>query len=211
MKILVLTQYFWPENFQINDLTVSLAQKGHEVTGVPVINMVQNIFPFLGKNLEGVSFSEKLRLGVQHFESRKALKHAKRIIVTSNFVKDFLVKKLGYTRGKDTSGTFWEGSSGSRKFFTTWIAYRNALRFAIKNKSFIGILRMFLSLLNQGCNVFWTKPVDPNFKRLRRYNFIINFSFIVASCCWNLFYLAKTIRSRIYTNKLVQKVLVGAH
>lgn len=38
MKILILTQYFWPENFQINDLTVSLIQKGHEVnvvTGIP--------------------------------------------------------------------------------------------------------------------------------------------------------------------------------
>ena len=38
MKILVVTQYFWPENFRINDLTVGLVQKGHEVTvvtGVP--------------------------------------------------------------------------------------------------------------------------------------------------------------------------------
>lgn len=71
-----------------------------EFSGVPVLNMVQNIFPFLGKDLEGVSFSEKLRLGVQHFESRKALKHAKRIIVTSNFIKDFLVEKLGIPAGK---------------------------------------------------------------------------------------------------------------
>lgn len=38
MKILLLTQYFWPENFRINDLTVGLAEKGHEVvvvTGIP--------------------------------------------------------------------------------------------------------------------------------------------------------------------------------
>jgi len=38
MKILVLTQYFWPENFRINDLIAGLAQKGHEitvVTGIP--------------------------------------------------------------------------------------------------------------------------------------------------------------------------------
>ena len=38
MKILLISQYFWPENFRINDLTVGLAQKGHEVTvvtGIP--------------------------------------------------------------------------------------------------------------------------------------------------------------------------------
>jgi len=38
MKILVVTQYFWPENFRINDLSLGLKKKGHEVqilTGVP--------------------------------------------------------------------------------------------------------------------------------------------------------------------------------
>ncbi|MFH1903620.1 MAG: glycosyltransferase family 4 protein [Candidatus Omnitrophota bacterium] len=38
MKILVLTQYFWPEGFRINDLTAGLVDKGHEVTvltGIP--------------------------------------------------------------------------------------------------------------------------------------------------------------------------------
>ena len=38
MKILVVTQYFWPENFRINDLVSGLRERGHEVrvlTGVP--------------------------------------------------------------------------------------------------------------------------------------------------------------------------------
>lgn len=38
MRILVLTQYFWPENFQINDVTAGLVEKGHNVTvltGIP--------------------------------------------------------------------------------------------------------------------------------------------------------------------------------
>ncbi|MCG2711227.1 MAG: glycosyltransferase family 4 protein [Candidatus Omnitrophica bacterium] len=38
MKILVVTQYFWPENFRINDLTAGLVEKGHAVTvltGIP--------------------------------------------------------------------------------------------------------------------------------------------------------------------------------
>jgi glycosyltransferase involved in cell wall biosynthesis len=32
MKILIVTQYFWPENFRINDLVSELALRGHEVT-----------------------------------------------------------------------------------------------------------------------------------------------------------------------------------
>jgi glycosyltransferase involved in cell wall biosynthesis len=32
VRILVLSQYFWPENFRINDLAVELARRGHRVT-----------------------------------------------------------------------------------------------------------------------------------------------------------------------------------
>jgi colanic acid biosynthesis glycosyl transferase WcaI len=32
MRILIVTQYFWPENFRINDLAQGLRNRGHEVT-----------------------------------------------------------------------------------------------------------------------------------------------------------------------------------
>ena len=32
MRLLVITHYFWPENFRINDLTTELARRGHQVT-----------------------------------------------------------------------------------------------------------------------------------------------------------------------------------
>ncbi len=32
MKILVVSQYFWPENFKVNDLVQELVSRGHEVT-----------------------------------------------------------------------------------------------------------------------------------------------------------------------------------
>ena len=38
MRLLVITQYFWPENFRINDLVTEFTRKGHEVTvltGIP--------------------------------------------------------------------------------------------------------------------------------------------------------------------------------
>lgn len=38
MKVLIVSQYFWPENFRINDLAAGLVERGHEVsvlTGEP--------------------------------------------------------------------------------------------------------------------------------------------------------------------------------
>ena len=38
MQILIVTQYFWPENFRINDLANELVNRGHSVTvltGIP--------------------------------------------------------------------------------------------------------------------------------------------------------------------------------
>lgn len=38
MRVLIVTQYFWPENFRINDLVRGLTQRGHEIvvlTGMP--------------------------------------------------------------------------------------------------------------------------------------------------------------------------------
>ena len=38
MRLLIVTQYFWPENFRINDLVTGLVERGHEIvvlTGYP--------------------------------------------------------------------------------------------------------------------------------------------------------------------------------
>lgn len=54
MKILVVTQYFWPEEFRINDICEGLVEKGHEVevlTGLPN-------YPY-GKLFEGYSFKSR--------------------------------------------------------------------------------------------------------------------------------------------------------
>jgi len=56
MKILVVTQYFWPEYFRINDLILGLKERGHEVkvlTGVP--NYPGGRF-FTGYNFSGPLF-----------------------------------------------------------------------------------------------------------------------------------------------------------
>ncbi|MGL5354472.1 MAG: glycosyltransferase family 4 protein, partial [Clostridium sp.] len=54
MKILVVTQYFWPEDFRINDICEGLIEKGHEVevlTGIPN-------YPY-GKFYEGYSIFKR--------------------------------------------------------------------------------------------------------------------------------------------------------
>jgi glycosyltransferase involved in cell wall biosynthesis len=50
MKVLIVSQYFWPENFRINDLATGLIERGHEVsviTGQP--NYPHGVF-FKGYN-----------------------------------------------------------------------------------------------------------------------------------------------------------------
>ncbi len=54
MKILVISQYFWPENFRVNDLCLELQNRGHEVS---VLTGKPN-YP-LGKFMTGYSFFNK--------------------------------------------------------------------------------------------------------------------------------------------------------
>ncbi len=57
MRILIVTQYFWPENFRINDLALALTERGHEVvilTGKPNYpeGKFYNTYSFLSKKVE---------------------------------------------------------------------------------------------------------------------------------------------------------------
>ena len=60
MKILITTQYFYPENFRINDFAFKMAKRGHEVsviTGIPNYpgGKVFGVYKLLSKeNIDGV-------------------------------------------------------------------------------------------------------------------------------------------------------------
>jgi glycosyltransferase involved in cell wall biosynthesis len=54
MKILIVTQYFWPENFKINDIAIGLMNKGHKVE---VLTCKPN-YPS-GKFINGYTFFNK--------------------------------------------------------------------------------------------------------------------------------------------------------
>ena len=69
-------------------------------TGIPVVTMIQNVFPFLWQEVEHMPLSEKVRLNIQYFEAIKSLKKVNRIIVNSNFVKDLLIRKFNVSPEK---------------------------------------------------------------------------------------------------------------
>lgn len=54
MKILIVSQYFWPENFKINDIALGLKDRGHEVS---VLTAIPN-YP-QGRFYHGYSFNSK--------------------------------------------------------------------------------------------------------------------------------------------------------
>lgn len=56
MKLLIVSQYFWPENFRINDLAEALKTRGHEVT---VLTGIPN-YP-AGQFFEGYGFFRRIR------------------------------------------------------------------------------------------------------------------------------------------------------
>lgn len=56
MKILIVSQYFWPENFRINDLAMALKERGHDVS---VLTGMPN-YP-AGKAFDGYSWWRKRR------------------------------------------------------------------------------------------------------------------------------------------------------
>ena len=58
MRILVISQYYWPENFRINDLTEDLVKRGHEVTvltGIPNYPL-GTVFPEYANNPNSYKF-----------------------------------------------------------------------------------------------------------------------------------------------------------
>jgi len=108
------------------------------------------------------------------------------------------LRQAGY-RLAQTNIPVWhhgEGASGNRPLTATWLSYRNALRCALKNESLWGIARMWLSLLNQGCNIFLPRvPGDPE-HRMRRCGALTNLLLLFASGGWNLVHLVPTLKAR---------------
>lgn len=66
MRVLVVTQYFWPENFRINDLVQGLCERGHQVT---VLTGIPN-YPS-GRVFPGYGYFSKLR---EHYAGAEVIR-----------------------------------------------------------------------------------------------------------------------------------------
>lgn len=77
-----------------------------------------------------------------------------------------------------------EGST-SNKYKTSWLVYRNAGMFAVKNLNIEESIRYFLSFLNIILNPFY-KSNHPSYKRVKRSGILINLLFLIGSVFWNL-------------------------
>lgn len=82
MKILVITQYFWPEEFRVNDICIGLKEFGHEVeilTGLPN-------YP-KGKIFEGYSYFKR---GSREYKGMKVMRVGIVPRGNNNFIMLFL-------------------------------------------------------------------------------------------------------------------------
>ena len=64
MKILIISQYFWPENFRINELSEELYKSGHQITVLTGYPNYPNgyIYPEFVKNKKNYEFFKGARI-----------------------------------------------------------------------------------------------------------------------------------------------------
>ena len=102
---------------------------------------------------------------------------------------------------------YGEGASKGKEFKTAWLIYRNSIRYSLKNEGLAGAVKMFLALLNEGCNpLIRHKRENQVVTRITRYNVAINLIFILASCAWNIINILPTMRSRNTDLQRINKV-----
>ena len=99
MKILVVSQYFWPENFRINDLCSELQKRGHKLTvltGIPNYPEGKTFQSFLDRPNEikhALCSSDKARK-ILNYKTTVTLDES--IDKVINFIKKNGTKKFEY-------------------------------------------------------------------------------------------------------------------
>lgn len=108
------------------------------------------------------------------------------------------IRRAGF-RTLNSNVPFWhygEGTARKLGLRRCWLAYRNTIRYAIKNENAWGQLRLFGMLLHFGCNPFLSPENAKSSPRLRAYHPAINAAFLLAASVWNLWQLPRTLKQR---------------
>lgn len=140
MKILIVTQYFWPENFKINDFAFGMQKLGHEVT---VLTGLPN-YPF-GKIFPGYGYFKKRRENI-------------------NNVK--VIRSLIVTRGKGTGARLFLNYFSYAFFASISVLFKlkdkNDIIFVYEPSPItVGIPAILLKFLKGIPIIFWVQDLWP--------------------------------------------------
>jgi hypothetical protein len=97
---------------------------------------------------------------------------------------------------------FGEGYSKTVGMRRSWLAYRNVLRYGIKNESLWQQFRLLGMLMNVGINPFRRESEAVSDKRLRAHNPLMNALLLAGAVVWNLFKLPQTLHARRHPIRL---------
>jgi GT2 family glycosyltransferase len=104
---------------------------------------------------------------------------------------------------------FWhygEGYSERIPLKRSWLAYRNTIRYALKNEDLQGIIRTLGALANSGCNPFKGRWGTD---RQRPYHPLVNFVLFMSACAWNVLHLRETLRLRAAADQIAKSAKVS--
>lgn len=145
MKILIVTQYFWPENFKVTDFATGMAERGHDIT---VLTGKPN-YP-LGKFFPGYGF----------FKKREEFLHSIRII-----------RSPLITRGKGTGARLFLNYISFAFFASITAFFRISEKFDVifvfeVSPITVGIPAVFLKKRFKIPMIFWVLDLWPETVRL---------------------------------------------
>lgn len=97
-----------------------------------------------------------------------------------------------------------------RRFLNTWLAHRNAVRFAIKSFSLARLVRTVASFILAPMR-FNAEEIaqSPSLSRTLRYGALMSTAMLCAALIWNLIFLPQTVRERLAEDRHIRGLTNG--
>lgn len=100
-------------------------------------------------------------------------------------------------------------SSGGR-FQNTWLAHRNAIRFAVKCLSPVALARNVASFMLAAARYSPAQIAEsPSLNRTLRYGALVSMGLLCAALAWNIIFLPQTLWERLSEDRHIRKLAHG--
>ncbi len=97
-----------------------------------------------------------------------------------------------------------------RRFLNTWLAHRNAVRFAIKSFSLARVVRTVASFVLAPMRFDAAEIAQsPSLSRTLRYGALMSMAMLCAALIWNVIFLIQTVRERIAEDRYIRLLTNG--